>query len=412
MPTQPTADRSRRSPGLLIGLLAIGLVVLVGGGAMVFALRPTGNDGNGGGGNHAGPGDAGAAASPACGYKIAYLGVLSGDNASDGTNIRDSVKLATEQYNDKHPSCSAQLVEFDTGYDSDKSTELAKQVAGDDKILGVVGPVYLSEIDAALPELEKAGVATITPAASDPGLSLNGWRVFHRTLGTDIDQAGAAARYLKQLMKAKKTVVVGDDSQFGRNVSAEVGRQLGDASAGTISIKRDDKDFSAAVGQVNSSGADALYLGAYYDDGALFVKQLRASNKTIKIVSGDRVFTDIFIDTAGKAAAEGTVMTCPCIPASKARNNFAAQFRTRYNHAAGYYGPEAFDAANILLAGLNAGTADRAAMLKYVDSYDGEGVSRRIKFTAHGDLDVTRLQVWAYRVSNGYVEPEQAIPDV
>jgi branched-chain amino acid transport system substrate-binding protein len=105
------------------------------------------------------------------------------------------------------------------------------------------------------------------------------------------------------------------------------------------------------------------------------------------------------------------ILTCPCLPASKARDNFANQFRAKFGRSAGYYGPEAFDATNVLLAGMQAGAATRADMLRFVKAYDSEGIARRIKFTAHGDLDVTSLQVWAYRVSGGYVDPEQVIPE-
>jgi branched-chain amino acid transport system substrate-binding protein len=230
-------------------------------------------------------------------------------------------------------------------------------------------------------------------------------------VGTDLDQADAGARYLSKVTHAKKAVIVTDDSDYGSAVSSEVSHALGETSTGTVYIKRADKDFTAAIKEVNASGADWLYLAAYYDDGGAFVKQLRTQNKTIKIVSGDGVFTDLFVTNAGKDAAEGVVITCPCIPAPKARNNFATQFKDRFGHPASYYGPEAYDAANILLLALNSGASTRADVLRFVNAYDGEGVSRRIKFTPRGDLDSTRLQVWAYKVSNGFVDSEQAIPD-
>jgi ABC-type branched-subunit amino acid transport system substrate-binding protein len=407
-PTYPPQPAARRlGTPLLIALIAVGLVVLaVGGGGVYWALRSTAGVPTSGP-SATKPG--GGAASPACGYKIAYLGVLSGSNAADGTMVRDSVSMALEQYNKQHESCTAQLVDLDTN--TTTSTTLAQQIVDDQKILGVVGPLYLNEVNAALPIFDRAELPAITPAATETGLSTNGWKVFHRTLGSDLDQAAAAARYLSNVVHAKKTVVVSDDTDYGRGVSAEVSRALGSAAVGLLSIKRDDKDFSGAVSQVNGMGADAVYLGTYYDDGGLFVKQLRATNKTIKIVAGDRAFTDGFITAAGKDVAEGVIMTCPCSPASRARDNFANQFKAKFGRSASYYGPEAFDATNVLLAGMQAGAATRADMLKFVKRYDAEGVSRRIKFSANGDLDVTSLQVWAYRVSNGYVDPEQVIPE-
>jgi branched-chain amino acid transport system substrate-binding protein len=389
---------------MIVTLIVAGIVVLLaGGGGVYWALRPTTDEPT------PGPTHAGQGANAACGYKLAYLGVLTGSNAADGTMVRDSAALALEAYNSQHGSCTTQLVSFDTN--TTEPAKVAQQIVDDDKILGVVGPLYLDETNAALPVLEKGGVPTISPAATETGLSSNGWRVFHRTLGTDLDQARAGARYLTDILHAKKTIIVTDDTDYGKSTSAEVSRVLGSSVADTVPIKRDAKDYASVMARILSAGADSMYLGAFYDDGALFVKQLRASNKTIKIVTGDRAFTDTFINDAGKDNAEGVIMTCPCVPASRAGDNFANRFKAKFNRSGGYYGPEAYDATNVLLAGLAAGKATRADLLSFVGAYDDQGVSRRIKFTAHGDLDVTSLQVWAYRVSGGYVDPEQVIPE-
>src|SRR5262249_16477783 len=48
---------------------------------------------------------------PACGYKIAFLGSL---KDVQGAAVRDSVRLAVDQYNAKHGNCASQLVEYDT----------------------------------------------------------------------------------------------------------------------------------------------------------------------------------------------------------------------------------------------------------------------------------------------------------
>jgi branched-chain amino acid transport system substrate-binding protein len=49
-------------------------------------------------------------------------------------------------------------------------------------------------------------------------------------------------------------------------------------------------------------------------------------------------------------------------------------------------------------------------MLAFVNAYSGRGISRDIKFTVNGDLDVSNLQIWAYKVQGGYVEKDQVIP--
>jgi branched-chain amino acid transport system substrate-binding protein len=385
--------------GVLAVLIAIGLVI--------FAVKTTGSPG--GGGNSPSPNQLAGGASPACGYKLAYLGVLTGDNSADGITIRDSAKLAIDQYNEKHGDCKVTLAEFDTQRKDDLSATTAQQVVDDPKILGVIGPVYRSEVLAATPILEQATVPLISPAASDEELSRKGWKVFHRVLGTDADQAVAGAQYLKAIAKASKTYIVYDDTEFGSTASAEVRRRLGDLVVGEVAISRTATDYSAAVKQVTDAGADSVYFAGFFDDGGVFIKALKTAAPKITVVSGDKIFTQSFIDAAG-STAEGVVITCPCIPAEQAGENFAAKFKQKYSDTASYYGPEAYDATNVFLAGLNAGKATRADMLAFVNAYSGRGISRDIKFTVSGDLDVANLQIWAYKVQGGYVEKDQAIP--
>jgi ABC-type branched-subunit amino acid transport system substrate-binding protein len=397
----PPAPAKKSRTGLIVAGVGGGALVLI---LVVVLVIVAVTAGNGDGGKKH---TAGGAA--ACGYKLAYLGVLSGDNASDGTMIRNSAKMAVDKYNDNHAGCTVTLEEFDTQQKDDLSKSQAQKVVGDAKILGVIGPVYRSEVLAADPVLNDGGVTMITPSASDAELSRKGWKVFHRDLGTDADQAVAGAQYLKSVLKVTKTYIVTDDTEFGSTASAEVRRSLGSTNIGSVSISRDDTDYGAAVKQVTDAGADSVYFAGYYDDGGAFVKQLKAANAKIAVVSGDKIFTQSFIDAAG-SGSEGVVMTCPCIPADQAGANFAANYQKKFSDDASYYGPEAFDATNILLAGLDAGKATRADMLNFVNAYQGKGVARDIKFTVSGDLDVSDMRIWSYKVDNGDVNPDEQIP--
>jgi branched-chain amino acid transport system substrate-binding protein len=59
---------------------------------------------------------------------------------------------------------------------------------------------------------------------------------------------------------------------------------------------------------------------------------------------------------------------------------------------------------------LATGKATRKDMLAYVNAYEGRGIARTVKFTVNGDLDVKTLDIWSYKVQNGYVISDQVIP--
>ena len=81
---------------------------------------------------------------------------------------------------------------------------LATEVAGDESIIGVVGPAFSGESAAAGPIFAEAGLPTITPSATNPTLAENGWDTFHRALGNDATQGPAAAAYIKDTLEGQE----------------------------------------------------------------------------------------------------------------------------------------------------------------------------------------------------------------
>ncbi|WP_203899459.1 ABC transporter substrate-binding protein [Virgisporangium aliadipatigenens] len=347
------------------------------------------------------------AASPACGYKIAYLGVLSGDAKADSEAARNGVQMAIDKFNREHSGCAASLQEFDTKGEAETAARLANEITADPKILGVVGPFWLDEAERVLPILDAAGIPVISPALSMSEFS-GKYKSFHRTVASDADQNEAAVRYLLNDFRARKVFVVADKDDRTLDMAAEARLKLNTAFVGRADIETNQTDFGGIVNQITSATADAVYYLGYSVAGGEFVKQVRAARKDIKIIGWDRIFRSSFVEKAGKENAEGVVITCPCVPPSEAGENFGEDYKKRFN-ATGYNAPEAYDAANVLLNAMAAGKATRADVESYVDSYDKAGVSHRIKFTDKGDLDATTSTVWAFKVKDGQINGEKLI---
>ena len=98
-----------------------------------------------------------------------------------------------------------------------------------------------------------------------------------------------------------------------------------------------------------------MFYGGYYPNGGLIRKQLTAAGWKGTLVGGDGMKDPGLSKAAGNAAAEGTVVTCPCSPPEQAGGTFVADYKAKWNVAAGTYSDVAFDAANIFLQGIDAG---------------------------------------------------------
>ncbi|MFY1686677.1 branched-chain amino acid ABC transporter substrate-binding protein [Plantactinospora sp. WMMB782] len=377
------------------------------GGVALVALVASGAACSGGGEENAAEGDA-------CGSKIAFFGALTGSSAALGINENNGVKLAVDQYNKANPDCKVEQVELDSQGSPDQAPQLAQRAIDDEKLLGIVGPAYSGESEAANPLFSEAGLVHITPSATRPSLAEQNWKTFFRAVGNDLSQGPAAGAYIKNVLKAEKVYVIDDQSAYGAGLSDEVKKILGSAVVGSDKVQGEGKqtDFSGTATKVKSSGATAVFYGGYYQEAGLIRKQLTSAGVNATMVAGDGVNDPAFISSAGQSAAEGTILTCPCQPANKARGSFATDYQTLHGVAPGTYSDTAFDAANILLAGIKAGKTSRADMLEFVRSYSGEGVAATYKFTEKGELDPAQVKVWAYKVQGGQVVPDQEIPKV
>lgn len=369
--------------------------------AMALALTACGTSGGDDDEASGGGGDAGSCEDVA----IGYFGALTGSAANLGINIRNGVELAVNQFNDKNADCQVGLEEYDSAGDPNQATGLATQAIGDDTVIGIVGPAFSGESETAGPIFAEGGLPTITASATNPSLSTNGWDTFQRILGNDDSQGPAAASYISDVLKSEKVFVVDDASAYGKGLADIVNEDLGDAVVGDDTIQTGQTDFSATVTAIRSSGADSVFFGGYYAEAGLLVQQMRGAGVEAAFVVADGVKDPGFIEAAGDAA-EGTIITCPCLPPEQSQEFFDA-YKEAYDTAPATYSAEAYDAANVFLEGIKDGNTDRKSLLDWVNNYDGEQTTKTVKFDENGEVE--NISVWAYKVENGEIVADQEI---
>jgi branched-chain amino acid transport system substrate-binding protein len=348
-----------------------------------------------------------------CGHELAYFGALSGSAANLGINIEQGAELAVDQFNQANGANCITIKKFDSQGDPAVAPGVALQLVADKKIIGIIGPPFSGESKVADPDFESAGIPLITPSATNPALSTSGWKVFHRAVANDDAQGPAAARYIKSVLNAQKVFVADDTSTYGAGLAGAVKTTLGSLVVGTDETQADGKqqDFSTTVTKVKASGATAFFYGGYYTNAGLLRKQLTSAGWTGTLIAGDGVDDPGFAKAAGNAAAAGSIVTCPCSPASKASGSFVTDYKTKWNVDAGTYSDVAYDAANIFLQGIKAGKTTASDLNTYLSTVDYKGVANEYKFTAKGELDPTFIKVWAFKFdASGAAQPDQEAP--
>ena len=314
---------------------------------------------------------------------IGYFGPLTGDAANLGINIKNGVSLAVDQWNAANPDCKVTLKDYDSQGDPQKAPALADQAIADKSILGIVGPAFSGESKAVDPKFDQAVLPIITASATNPDLSKNGWKIFHRMLATDAKQGPDVATYMKDTLKLKNVFVIDDQSEYGKGLADQVRTTLGALATGKDSIDPKASDYSAAVTKVKAQAPDAVFYGGYYNEAGKLVKQLRDAGVKSTFVSGDGTADLGFIKAAGPASKDA-IISCPCN--INGNDAFLKAYKAKFNDDPRTYGAEAYDAANSFFAAFAAGKLDRASINTFLSTYSAAGASRAIKWDATGEI--------------------------
>lgn len=329
---------------------------------------------------------------------IGYAGAETGPNAQLGINIYNGVQLAIDQHNENNPDCQVQFKKFDTEGDPNKATGPVTQLVTDDNIIGLIGLPFSGESKATGKILEDAGLAHITPSATNPDLTKNGWTTFFRGMGNDNVQGPAVAVLAKKL-GAKRVYVVGDDSDYGIGLYKTSTEALGSMLVGTDKVTTGQKDFSATISKILKAKPDAVFYSGYYAEGAPFDQQLSAKGFKGAFIGPDGVKDDQFVKQAGSASSNA-YFTCPCLP-GELIPDFADAYKKAFKAAPGTYSIEGYDAAIVLLQGIDAGNLTREKLHKFIEGYSGQGYAKSYKWGDDGEL--TETPVFGYKVDDGKI---------
>ena len=332
---------------------------------------------------------------------IAFAGAQSGANAQLGINILNGAQLAVNQHNQANPGCQVQLKKFDTEGDPGKAPGIVTQLVSEQPTIGAIGLPFSGESKATGAIFEQAGLVHLTPSATNPSLTQNGWKTFFRALGNDAVQGPAAAKFITGKLGAKKVCVIQDDSDYGIGLAKTTNDALGAVAADCQDkVTTGQKDFSSVVNKVIAAKPDAVFYAGYYAEGAPLDQQLVTKGFTGAFVGPDGVKDDKFIQQAGDAS-NNAFFTCPCVPGELLPEFADAYKGVSGGQAPGTYSLEGYDSATILLAGIDSGIKDRAGLLNWVTNYDKDGFSKHFKWDGTGELAATT--VYGYKVQGGKI---------
>ena len=311
--------------------------------------------------------------------KIGFVAPLSGDQASQGQDMLNGVKLAVQQAEALLPGYRLELVALDDQRSPTQAVAAAKKLIADKDVVAVVGHLNSSCTMPASAIYHRARMLQITPVSSNPQISRQGFDTFYRTCATDDLQGPAAALFAVRELGAKRVFVIDDMTTYGRGLANEFGKKLKGLGAETLGhegIVQGDKDFTPLLTKVKSLNPDLVYFAGMFPEAALLIKQRRDVGLGGHFMGGDGLFDQTLIELATPEASQGVYLTTigsdiHKIPTAK---EFVKSYEAAYGPI-GSYSAYAYEATRIVLRAIQvAGQKDRQAVLaamKTIKDYPG-----------------------------------------
>lgn len=331
------AGRSGRGRVLLAGMLVVALGVPTGVGLAVAMVLDEETD------------DAGPAA-----RRVATIGVLaplSGQNAQVGAAVRNAVTLAVEEANADRTvqGWTLEVAAHDDLSRPDGGAAGADALAGEDSVIGVVGPLSSTVARVSLPTLSGAGIPIISPSNAEPTLTLpettepdtepaRPYPSYFRLSGTDELLAEVAADYAVRTLGRSRISVVDGGPYFGTITLAErFARHARDDGASIQTVHRvngyatDSEELDKTAAAIHDEAPDLVYLAT----GAAFAGELRGrladEGVAVQVLGGDGLLSPGYVEQAG-TLADGDVISDLSVPLTRmpATGAFVAAYSERF----------------------------------------------------------------------------------
>jgi branched-chain amino acid transport system substrate-binding protein len=356
---------------------------------------------SGGGGGATGTTSASSGPSVAPSGKTYTIGAIqpqSGPNAQLGINESNAVQLAIEEANKsgKYPFQLKYAISDDEG-DQAKAPAAAQKLIDQKDIVAVIGPAFSGVTKNAQPKFKVAHLAAVSPSATNPDLSKNGWDTFFRVVPPDNAQGEKASDFLAKY--AKKVYLVDDKSEYGVGLAKVIETSLKGKGVQVTheGIEAGSADYSGIATKVKSSGAGALYYSGYYSDLAKFAKALKSAGFDCLSMSGDGSNDDQLVALGGDAV-NGWLLTCPCTDAKlvPAAASFVKAYQAKWNTPPSTYSPESYDATNAVIQAIASvqGPVTRESVLAAIKAVDYQGLTVTVKFQSNGEVEGGKVNVF------------------
>ncbi|TAL56526.1 branched-chain amino acid ABC transporter substrate-binding protein [Pandoraea sp.] len=338
--------------------------------------------------------------------KIGHVAPLTGEIAHLGKDNENGARLAIEDINKKGLVIDGKKIKLeldaqDDAGDPRTATQVAQKLV-DDHVVAVVGHLNSGTTIPASKIYSDAGIVEISPSATNPAYTQQGFKTAYRVVATDAQQGPALANYGFKTLHAKSVAIVDDATAYGQGLADEFEKT---AKADGMKVLSHDEtndkatDFRAILTKIKGERPDIIMYGGMDATGGPFAKQAKELGINGKVLAGDGVCTDKVAELAGDAI-DNIVCSEAGMALSKMPKGaeFEKEYEARFHQPIQIYAPFTYDAVGIIVDAMKrANSTDPAKILAAMPATNYDGVIGNVQFDSKGDLKQPVITLYDYK---------------
>ncbi|MCZ7586876.1 MAG: penicillin-binding protein activator [Deltaproteobacteria bacterium] len=356
--------------------------------------------------------DTGAVSESAAPLTIGVVLPLSGRFDVYGEQVLHGVMLAVDRFGKE--GITVEAVIRDSEADGETAAAKVDELAAQDRVMAVVGPLLVKEAVPAADAAERANIPMLTLSRKEDFVAERGW-VFRGAV-TFTHQARALIRYAEQYLGARRFGVMHPRNEFGEAFKNAFQRELDPtrhALEVVASYSDEDTDFRAPAHSLNAAGElDAVFLPDKAGRVALIAPQLVYFGvKKTHLLGPSSWNEDDLAEKAGPYLQRAAIVDGFFAYAKdRAVRDFVGAYQDAYAEQPTLLAALGYDAVAMIAKAAEGGGADSRAALRrsLLQTRGFKGVAGTTTFLENGGSRQTALPPPRRRIrhrGNGIVGP-------
>ena len=341
--------------------------------------------------------------------KIGHVAPVSGAQAHYGKDNENGARMAIEELNAQNLVIGGKKIRFELIAEDDaadpKQGTAAAQKLCDAKVHGVIGHLNSGTTIPASRIYHDCGIPQITPSATNPKYSQQGYKTAFRLLANDNALGAGLALHAANNLKLKKVAIIDDRTAYGQGV-AEVFKKTAQQRGIEIVSEQftTDKatDFMAILTAIKAKSPDGVFFGGMDPQAGPMLRQMEQLGLgNVKVFGGDGICTAKLAELSGGAKTLGNVVcaeggaSLDKLPLGKA---WRARYDAKYPGQFQVYAPYVYDATMVLVDAMKrANSVDPKVYAAKLFETNYTGVTAKVAFEPDGELKNPAMTLYVYK---------------